>query len=74
MLENRKYEMYGFNIQTDKVIETKRLDLVVASKNSKMCQVINFTVPNDEEVNMRDIEKIVKYQHLAIKSTRLWKV
>lgn len=48
-------------IQTDHVIEDKRLDLVNTEKKGITCQVINFVTSYDTRVNTKEIEKIVNY-------------
>lgn len=52
-----------FAFLTDRVIEARRPDLV--GRKNRKCQRIDSTAPNDEIINMRSIEKIVKQQNLA---------
>ena len=53
--------MWDFRIQTDHVIEARRLDLVVVDKKRRACKIIDFVVPRIEE---KEKEKIEKYQDL----------
>lgn len=55
VLESTIYKMtYTFNIQTDRVTGARSLDLVEDEEDRK-CQIICFTVPNNEDINMRGI-------------------
>jgi hypothetical protein len=54
-----------FNIQTDCIIEARRPDLVIVDKVKNICQILDFAVPYDTRVNMKESEKIEKYQDLA---------
>ena len=60
------------NIQTDHVIEHRRTDIVVVE--DKMALLIDIKVPGDTKVEEKEQEKIDKYQDLARKLNRLWKV
>lgn len=51
----------------NRLIATIRPGLVVVDKVNRKYQIREITVPNVEEVKVRDIEEIVKYQSLTIK-------
>ena len=42
-----------------------RADLVPANKRQAACQIINVAVPGDARVELKEKEKIEKYQDLA---------
>ena len=64
MLENEDYEiLWDFSIQTDHVIEARRPDLVVVDKKERSCKIIDFAVPVDSRIEMK--EKVEKYQDLG---------
>ena len=59
VLENEDYKMlWDFSIQTDHVIEARRLDLVVVDKKERICKVIDFAVPGDSRSEEKEIDKI----------------
>ena len=71
--ENDDYKvLWDFNIQTDHVIEARRPDLVIINKQDRMCQIVDFAVPYDSRVNLKETEKITKYQDLARELQKLW--
>ena len=55
-----------FTIQTDKVLEHRRLDIVVIDKEKKECIIIDLAVPGDQNIAAKEQEKITKYQDLRI--------
>ena len=66
--------LWDFNIQTDHVIEHRRLDVVVLDKHEKMCHLIDIAVPGDSRVASKENEKVQKYQDLARELRKLWQV
>ena len=54
--------LWDFNIQTDHVIEHRRLDVVV----------LDIAVPGDSRVEAKENEKVQKYQDLARELRKLW--
>ena len=65
--------LWDFNIQTDKVIEAIRPDIVVTNKDKRESWIVNIAIPGDLRVREKEIEKREKYQDLAMEIRRLWK-
>ncbi|XP_067940443.1 uncharacterized protein [Watersipora subatra] len=75
VLENEKVKLlWDFNMQTDKVIKAKRLDLIPINKETKQFHVIDIAIPGDTRVVQKEDEKIGKYNELEFEINRLWKV
>jgi len=73
--ENEKVKvLWDFNIQTDKLIEARRPDIVLVNKETKECQIIDIAIPGDTRVEKKEEEKIDKYHELAFEVGRLWEV
>ena len=66
--------LWDFNIQTVKVIEARRPDLVLVNKENNECQIIDIAIPGDTRVTKKEDEKIDKYKQLGFEIGRLWKV
>ena len=65
--ENDDYKiLWDFHIQTEKVIEHRRPDIVRINKQKRECQIIDFAIPGDQNIAIKEQEKIEKYQHLRI--------
>jgi hypothetical protein len=65
--------LWDFAIQTDKVIQARRPDIVVIDKVKCTVQIIDIAVPADRNVKAKEDEKVMKYQDLRIEIARLWK-
>mgnify|MGYP001794065188 FL=1 len=75
VIENEKVKLlWDFNVQTDKVIEARRPDLILENKETSECQIIDIAIPGDTRVVKKEEEKIDKYKELAFEIGRLWKV
>ena len=75
VIENEKVKLlWDFNVQTDKVIEARRPDLILENKETSECQIIDIAIPGDTRVVKKEEEKVDKYKELAFEIGRLWKV
>ena len=55
------------NIQTDHVMEARRPDSFVVDKKERSCKIIDFSVPGDSKIELKEKDKIEKYQDLGRK-------
>ena len=61
-LENDTHKLqWDFNIQTDQLIPARRL-----------CKIVDFAVPADYRINLKESEKKDKYLDLARELEKLW--
>ena len=75
VLENEGCKILrDFPIQTDKVIEHTRPDIVCINKIAKSCLIIDIAIPGDQNIIVKEQEKIDKYQDLQIDFGKLWKL
>ena len=56
--------LWDFNIQTDHLILARRPDLVIINKK-RICKIVDFAVPADHRINLKESEKKDKYLDLA---------
>ena len=79
VLENDTYKLlWDFNIQTDHLILARRPDLIINKKKKKkrICKIVDFAVPADHRIKLKECEKKDKYLDLAreLKKLRNMKV
>ena len=73
VLENDLHKLlWGFNIQTVYLIEARRPDLIIISKRKTICKIVDFAVPADHRINLKESEKKDKYLDLAKELKKLW--
>ena len=70
MLENDRCKiLWDFANQTDKETEHRRPDIAVIDKEKKEYNIINIAVPGDQNIKVKELEKITKYQDLRFEIT-----
>ena len=73
VLENDTHKLlWDFNIQTDHLIPARRPDLIIINKKKGTCKIVDFAVPADHRVKLKDVEKKDKYLDLARELKKLW--
>ena len=68
LLENDTHKLlWDVDIQMDRLISARRPDLVIIKKKKKKktCRIVDFTVPTDHRIQLKETEKKDKYQDLA---------
>ena len=64
---------WDFNIQTDHLIPARRPDLIIINKIKKrICKIVDFAVPADHRIILKESEKKDKYLDLARELKKLW--
>ena len=73
VLENDSHKLlWDFNIQTDHLIPARRPDLIIINKRKRICKIVDFAVPADHRINLKESEKKDKYLDLARELKKLW--
>ena len=72
--ENDEYNIRWNFIQTDKVLEHRRPDIVCISKQNRECQIIEFAISGSQNIAIKEQEKIDKYQDLQIELQKVGNV
>ena len=75
VLENDSHKLlWDFNIQTDHLIPARRPDLIIINKKKKKrtCKIVDFAVPADHRIKLKECEKKDKYLDLARELKKPW--
>ena len=66
--------LWDFEIQTDHLISARRQDLMIINNNNnkRTCRIVNFAVPADYRVKLKESKKKDKYLDLAKELKKLW--
>ena len=71
--ENEKVKiLWDMKIQTDKILEHSRPDIVVFEKEKRTCKIVDVAFPFDTRVVEKEREKVDKYQELKYELKRIW--
>ena len=77
VLKNDAHKLlWDFNIQTDHLIPARRPDLIIIKKKKKKkkrtCKIVDFAVPADHKIKLKECEKKDKNLDLARELKKLW--
>ena len=66
VLENDTHiPLRDFEIKTDHLISARGADLIIIYKKERTCRIVDFTVPVDHRVEIKEWEKRNKYLDLC---------
>ena len=72
-LENDTHKhLWDFDIQTDHLISARRPDLIIINKRKRICKIIDFAVPADHRIKLKECEKKDKYLDFARELKKKW--
>ena len=58
LLENNTHKLLrDFNIHIDHLISARRPDLIITNKKKRSCKIIDFAVPADHRIKLKESEK-----------------
>ena len=73
VLENDTHKLlWDFNIQTDHLIPARSPNLIIINKKKRTCKIVDFAVPADHRIKLKECEKRDKYLNLARELKKLW--
>ena len=73
VLENDTHKLlWDFDIHTDYLISARRPSLIIILKKLRSCKTVDFAVPADQRVKLKECEKKDKYLDLAREQKKIW--
>ena len=75
VLENDTHKLqWDFDIQTDHLISLRRPDpiIIINNKKKRICKIVDFAIPADHRINLKEWEKKDKYLDRARELKKLW--
>ena len=54
------------------IISARRPDLIIINKEKRICKIVDFAVPADYRIKLKECEKKDKYLDLAKELKKLW--
>ena len=74
VLENNTHKLLweDFDIHTDHLISARRPNLIIINKKKRTCKIVDFAVPADHRIKLKECEKKDKYLDLARELKKLW--
>ena len=73
VLENNTHKLlWDFDIHRDHLISARRPDLTIINKKKRTWKIVDFAVPVDHRIKLKECEKKDKYLNLARELKKLW--
>ena len=73
VLENNTHKLlWDFDIHTDHLISARGPNLIIINKKKRTFKIVNFAVPADHKIKLKECEKKDKYLDLARELKKLW--
>ena len=75
VLENDDTKLlWDFHVQTDRVVEHCRPDILLVKKKEERAIIIDIAVPGDTRIKTKEQDKILAYQDLKREIKNVWKL
>ena len=73
VLENNTHKLlWDFEIHTDHLISARWPDVIIINKMKRTGKIVDFAVPADHRIKLKECEKKDKYLDLARELKKLW--
>ncbi len=64
--ENDTHKLqWHFDVKTDHLISARRPNLIIINNKKRICKIVDFVVPADHRIKLKEYEKKDKYLDLA---------
>ena len=71
--QNEMHKLFwDFEIQMDHQISARQPDLIIINKKKRTCRIVDFAVPADLRVKLKECKKRNKYLDFARELNKLW--
>ena len=57
--------LWDFDIHTDQLISASSQDLIIITQKKSTCKIVDFSLPADHKIKLKECEKMDKYLDLT---------
>ena len=73
VLENDTHKLlWAFDMKTDYLMSARRPDFIMINKKKEICKIVDFAVPADHRIKLKECEKRDKLLDLVRELKKLW--
>ena len=73
VLENNTHKLlWDLDNHTDHLNSARKPGLIIINKKKRTCKIVDFTIPADHRIKLKESEKKDKYLDLARELKKLW--
>ena len=66
--------LWDFPIRTDRTMQANQPDIIAKDFKEKTCHLIDMSIPADQNIPVKEFDKLSKYKDLDIEIQRMWKL
>ena len=66
--------LWDLSVHTDRKIDANRLDIIIKNHEERTCIMMRVVVPSDQNISLKEFQKLSKYKDLEIEVTKIWKL
>ena len=66
--------LWDFVVHTGRKIDANRPDIIIKDLKEQSCTMLAVTVPADENILLKEFEKLSKYKEFETEVTKMWKL
>ena len=71
VLENNTHKLL-WDLHTDHLISVRRPGIIIINKKKRTCKIVDFAVPADHRIKLKECEKKDKYLDFERELKKLW--
>ena len=66
--------LWDFTVHMDRKIDANRPDIIIKNHEERTCIMLDVAVPSDQNISLKEFQKLSKYKDLEIEVTKMWKL
>ena len=66
--------LWDYIVHTDRKIDANRPDIIIKNHEERTCIMMDMAVPYDQNISLKEFQKLSLYKDLEIEVTKIWKL
>ena len=66
--------LWDFTVHRDRKIDANRPDIIIKNYEERTYNMMDLAVPSDQNISLKEFQKLSKYKDLEIEVTKIWKL
>ena len=66
--------LWDITVHKDRKIDGSRPDIIIKNHEEPTCVIMGVAVPSDQNISLKEFQKLSKYKDLEIEVTKMWKI
>ena len=66
--------LWDFTVHADRKADANRPDIIIKNHEERTCIMMGVAVPSDQNISLKEFQKLSKYKDLEMEVTKMWKL